>query len=60
VTYYAAEDVPVLLLALINKGERSDLSKSEQNALRAELSAYADDYRKSVRAHLADPNRRRT
>jgi hypothetical protein len=26
--------VPVVLLALINKGERSDLSKSEQNELK--------------------------
>jgi hypothetical protein len=44
ITYYAADDVPVLLLALVNKGERADLSKGEQNELRAVLSGYADDY----------------
>jgi hypothetical protein len=45
VTYYAASDVPVFLLAVINKGERANLSKAEQNALRVELSAIAEDYR---------------
>lgn len=37
VTYFAAADVPVLLLAMINKGERADLSQAERNALHAEL-----------------------
>jgi hypothetical protein len=45
VSYYAAEDVPVVLLALINKGERSNLSKAEQNALRERLSRFAEAYR---------------
>ncbi|MCC7347248.1 MAG: addiction module toxin RelE [Variibacter sp.] len=53
ITYYAGDDVPVLMLAIINKGERSDLSKAEQNALRRELSAYADEYRRSARARGA-------
>jgi hypothetical protein len=49
VTYFAAPDVPVLLLAVINKGERANLSKAERNALRKELQGYADDYRASVK-----------
>jgi hypothetical protein len=53
VTYYAAADVPVLLLALINKGERADLSKAERNELRKELQGFADDYRASVKARVA-------
>ena len=48
VHYYAGDDVPVLLLALINKGETDNLSKAERNALRIELAGYADDYRKGV------------
>jgi hypothetical protein len=48
VTYYAAEDVPILLLALIDKGDRADLSKADKNELRHELSGYADDHRASV------------
>ena len=53
VTYFAADDVPVLLLALINKGERADLSQAERNALRVELQGFADDYRASVKAKIA-------
>jgi hypothetical protein len=49
VTYYAGDDVPVLMLALINKGERADLSQAERNELRKELAGYAEDYRNSVR-----------
>jgi len=52
VTYYAASDVPVFLLAVINKGERANLSKSEQNALSTELSGIAEDYRKGLRRIL--------
>jgi hypothetical protein len=53
ISYFAAEDVPVLMLAIIDKGERADLTKAEQNELRAELSGVADDYRESVRRALA-------
>ena len=52
VTYYAASDVPVFLLTVINKGEKANLSKAEQNALRVELSAIADDYRAGLRQKL--------
>ena len=45
-TYYAADDVPVLLLALIDKGERANLSYAERNELRRILTGYADDYRR--------------
>ena len=48
VSYYAGEDVPVLILALISKGERADLSQAERNELRKELAGYARDYRASV------------
>jgi hypothetical protein len=48
VHYYAADDVPVLLLALIDKGERDDLSKAEQNELKKYLATFADDYRVGV------------
>lgn len=48
VSYFAADDVPVLILALINKGERADLSKAEQVALRTLLSSYAAEYRASL------------
>lgn len=53
VHYYAGGDVPVLLLALINKGEDENLSKAERNELRIELAGYADDYRKGVIERVA-------
>ncbi len=49
VSYFAGEDIPVLLLALINKGERADLSQTERNELRKELAGYASDYRANLR-----------
>jgi hypothetical protein len=48
ISYFAGEDVPVLLLGLIDKGERADLSQAERNELRRELAGYARDYRASV------------
>jgi hypothetical protein len=44
VSYYADDDVPVLMLALI-KGERDNLLQAERNELRKELAGYAQDYR---------------
>ena len=49
VTYFGAVDIPVFLLAVINKGERANLSRAEQNALRKELGGIADDYRAGTR-----------
>jgi len=49
-TYFAAPDVPVVLLALISKGQQENLSKAERNALRNELAGFADDYRAGVRS----------
>jgi hypothetical protein len=53
VTYYAAADVPVFLLAVIDKGERADLTQAERNALRAELAGLAKDYRETARRKAA-------
>jgi mRNA-degrading endonuclease RelE of RelBE toxin-antitoxin system len=45
ISYYAGDDVPVLVLALVDKGERADISKAERNMLRQELASYAAQYR---------------
>jgi hypothetical protein len=52
ISYYAAEDVPVFLLALVSKGQRADLSQADRNALRQVLGSIADDYRKGARKKL--------
>jgi hypothetical protein len=59
VTYYGGPDVPALMLAMFGKGERDNLSKAERNALRVELAGYAADYRRSVRAKVAELRGRR-
>ncbi len=48
ITYYAAADVPVFLLALVSKGQRADISQADRNALRQILPTLADEYRKST------------
>jgi hypothetical protein len=57
VHYFAADDVPVLLLALVSKGERSDLSQAEKNELRKQLAGYSADYRAGVKKKLAAQRR---
>jgi hypothetical protein len=52
ITYYAAEDVPVFLLALVSKGQRADISQADRNALRQILGTLADEYRAGVRAKV--------
>ena len=59
VSFFGGEDVPVLLLALISKGERADLTQAERNELRKELAGYAGDYRANVRKRMARSRRRR-
>ena len=58
VSYYAGDDVPVLILALIDKGERADLPKAEQNALRARLSSFAGTYRAGAMQRVRQSRRR--
>lgn len=48
--FNGADDVPVLLLALIDKGERDNLSKGERNELRKAMQTYEASYRASVAA----------
>jgi len=54
ITYFAAEDVPVLLLVLIDKRERADLTQSERNALRDRLGRFAVTYREGVQRRLQE------
>lgn len=57
--YFGGDDVPLFLLALVDKGERADLSKAERNALAQELASLADDYRSGLGARIAQLKRRR-
>ncbi|WP_306119014.1 MULTISPECIES: type II toxin-antitoxin system RelE/ParE family toxin [unclassified Roseitalea] len=43
--YFAADDVPIFLLALVKKGDRADISQAERDALAATLPRIAEAYR---------------
>jgi hypothetical protein len=52
VHYNGADDVPVLLLLVIDKGERGNLTQSERNELKKLMQDYERDYRASVAAKV--------
>lgn len=45
ITFYSGDDVPVFLLNVFAKNEKTDLSQAERNEIKAVLSALADTYR---------------
>jgi len=59
VAYFAGEDVPVALLALIDKGARANISDADANALRKELAGYAEDYRRGVQRRVQELKRKK-
>lgn len=46
--YFGGEDVPVFLLAVVDKGQRANLSKAERNELAEVLPRIAEAYRAGV------------
>jgi hypothetical protein len=49
ITYYAASDIPVFLMHVYAKGEKSDLSQDDKKLLRTELANFAQEYRAMVK-----------
>jgi hypothetical protein len=43
--YFAGDDVPVFLLELIDKRDRENLSRAEQNEIARQLPLLVEDYR---------------
>ena len=54
ITYYAAADVPVFLLALVSKGQRADISQAERNVLRTVVATLAEAYRQGVAGRIRE------
>ena len=52
ITFYSGEDIPVFLLNIFAKGEKVNLTKAEQNALRAILTDLVAVYREGVRTYV--------
>lgn len=50
--YNGADDVPILMMAVIAKGEKDNLSQAERNELRKALADYEQEYRKGVAAKV--------
>jgi len=46
ITFYTGEDLPLFLITVFSKGERTDLSKSERNKLQAITKAIVVEYQK--------------
>jgi hypothetical protein len=53
VHYFGGDDVPLFVLALIEKGERANLTKAERNELARLLPQIADAYRSGVKVSAA-------
>jgi hypothetical protein len=51
--FNGADDVPVLLLVVLDKGERANLSRGEQNELKKALETYEKEYRAGVAENAA-------
>jgi len=46
ITFYSGEDIPVFLLNVFAKNERTDLSQAQRNQLKTVLGELADAYRR--------------
>ena len=46
ITFYSGKDIPVFLLNVFAKNEKTDLSQAERNQLKTVLAALADAYRR--------------
>lgn len=53
VHYNGSDDVPILMLVVIDKGERDNLSQDERNTLRKLVQTYDAEYRKGVTEKVA-------
>ena len=52
VHYNGADDVPVLLLVVMDKGDRDNLNQAERNELRQLMQTYETEYRAGVRGKV--------
>lgn len=53
IIYYAAEDIPVFLMALVSKGQRDDISQADRNAMRERMPVLVEAYRAGARSKVA-------
>lgn len=46
--YFGGDDIPIFLMALVDKGEQADLSQAAKNEFRKRLPRMAADYRENL------------
>ena len=51
ITFYSGKSMPVFLLTVFSKGERSDLSQAERNSLAALTKVLVSEYKRSRKIH---------
>ena len=52
VTFYSGIDIPVFLMAIFSKGQKTDLTQDERNRLKQKLQTFVENYRKGVRSYV--------
>jgi hypothetical protein len=60
ITYYGGDDIPVFLMDVYAKGDKTNLSAKERNALRGMLETFAHAYREGVRGRVVALKRKGT
>jgi hypothetical protein len=54
VHFNGADDVPVLLLVVMDKGDRDNLSQAERNELKQLMQMYETEYRAGIRGKITN------
>ncbi len=54
VTYYGGDDIPVFLMDVYAKGDKTNLSAAERVELKKELELFAEEYRAGVRTRVME------
>ncbi len=52
ITFYSGPPVPVFLLTVFGKGEKTNLTQAERNELRDVLRDLVAEYRKGLKGHV--------
>lgn len=52
ITYFGGDHVPLFLLAIFGKGEKSNLTQAECNELKVVLASLADEYLSGVKQYV--------
>jgi hypothetical protein len=52
ITFYSGIDIPVFLMSVFVKNQKSDLTQAERNELKQELKMFVEEYRKGISRYV--------